>query len=82
MSRVSSDIEKNIIDGDIVDTKSGLMGYSEKNPLKKIYIKRWGDILDKNSYAMNMLKQSLEIDLSSNTGADYVKNKYSEILNI
>jgi hypothetical protein len=58
------------------------MGYSEKNPLKKIYIKRWGDILDKNSYAMNMLKQSLEIDLSSNTGADYVKNKYSEILNI
>ncbi len=79
---ISSDIEKNIIDGDIVDTKSGLMGYSEKNPLKKIYIKRWGDILDKNSYAMNMLKQSLEIDLSSNTGADYVKNKYSEILNI
>lgn len=77
---VSKDIEANIIEGEISNTETGQLKYSEHNNLKKIYVKRWGDILDSNGYALSMLKQSLDINLSSEAGAEYVRDKYSSIL--
>jgi len=77
---VSKDIDANLIEGEISNTETGQLKYSEHNNLKKIYVKRWGDILDSNDYALSMLKQSLDINLSSEAGAEYVRDKYSSIL--
>ena len=73
---ISSDINDNILKGDIANIKTGEMYYSNQDPLKKLYIKQWGDFLDKNDFMLDMLKKSLELNFNQNTGKDYINNKF------
>lgn len=77
---VSSDIDDNVIDGEIKDIRTGLMNYSDKNPLKKIYIKRWGDILDRNNNSLRMLKKALDTDTDEDDGKKYLAENFPHIV--
>ncbi len=79
---ISSEIDSNIQTGEIKDKKTGLLKYSEEDPLKKVYVKRWGDILDQNTYSYKNLKQSLDLDVDQNDGAHYIKDNFSDIINL
>ncbi len=79
---ISSEIDSKVQTGEIKDKKTGLLKYSEENPLKKVYIKRWGDILDQNTYSYKNLKQSLDLDVDQNDGAQYIKDNFSDIINL
>ncbi|MDO4162532.1 MAG: hypothetical protein Q4D80_06000, partial [Pseudomonadota bacterium] len=79
---ISSEIDANIQTGEIKDKKTGLLKYSEEDPLKKVYVKRWGDILDQNTYSYKNLKQSLDLDVDQNDGAQYIKDNFSDIINL
>lgn len=75
---ISSKIDKNIWDGEVADQETGEMGYS-KSPIKKLYLKRWGDIIDANEARLNELKKSLEMNLGQDDGAQYLKEKHGHL---
>ena len=79
---ISSEIDSKVQTGEIKDKKTGLLKYSEENPLKKVYIKRWGEILDQNTYSYKNLKQSLDLDVDQNDGAQYIKDNFSDIIDM
>jgi len=77
---VSSDIEANTLQGEISDPQTGELGYTfAKNPTKKIYAKRWGDILDGNEARLNELKKSLDMNLGQEEGTNYLKTNYGHL---
>lgn len=77
---VSSDIDKTILEGEIQDCKTGRANYYKDDPLKKIFIRRWGDILDQNAFRYKSLKQSLDISADLNDGAKYIKDNYASMI--
>ena len=79
---ISSDVNQDVWEGEVKDKRTGLLRYSEDNPLKKIYIKRWADILDQNECSYKNLKQSLDLDVDQNDGAQYIKENFSDIINM
>lgn len=79
---ISSDIDQDVWDGEIKDKRTGLLRYSEDNPFKKIYVKRWGDILDQNDRTYENLRQSLDLDIDQDDGAQYIKDNFSDIIDL
>ncbi len=79
---ISSEIDSNVQTGEIKDKKTGLLKYSEEDQLKKVYVKRWGDILDQSTYSYKNLKQSLDMDVDQNDGAQYIKDNFSDVINL
>lgn len=79
---ISSDVEQDVWEGEIKDKRTGLLRYSEENPLKKIYIKRWSDVLDQNARTYENLKQSLDLDVDQDDGAQYIKDNFSDIIDL
>ncbi|MBE6455309.1 MAG: hypothetical protein E7014_02530 [Alphaproteobacteria bacterium] len=79
---VSSDIDQDIYDGEIKDKRTGLLRYSEENLLKKIYVKRWGDILDQNNCSYANLKLSLDMDMDQDNGAQYIRDNFADIIDL
>lgn len=75
---VSTDIEDNILQGEISDPQTGEMNYS-KNPTKKLYIKRWGDLIDGNEARLNELRKSLDMNLGQDDGVKYIKDNYGHL---
>lgn len=75
---VSTDIEDNILQGEISDPQTGEMSYS-KNPMRKLYIKRWGDLIDGNEARLNELKKSLDMNLGQDDGSQYLKSNYGHL---
>lgn len=75
---VSTDIEDNILQGEISDPQTGEMNYS-KNPMRKLYIKRWGDLIDGNEARLNELRKSLDMNLGQDDGSKYLKSNYGHL---
>ena len=76
---ISSKIDENIFQGEISDHHTGEMNYSKTNPTKKLYIKRWGDIIDSNELGLEELRKSLDMNLGPEDGSKYLKENYGNL---
>lgn len=79
---ISSDIDSNMVEREIRDIKTGLLKYSEGDSLKKVYVKTWARVLDQNRFTYENLKRSLDLNVDQDDGAKYLKDNFSDIIDL
>lgn len=65
---------------EIKDHKTGEISYGQ-DPLKKLYIKTWADVLNVNNAALSKMKELLNSNLDKEDGLNYLQKKYSHVFN-
>ena len=77
---VSSDVKEEA-KGDIEDERTGRLSYSNKTPDKRLYVRSWSDIINKNAASLDKMKQLLNANVDKEDGVNFLKNNYAHILN-
>lgn len=77
---VSSDVKEEA-KGDIEDERTGKLSYSSKTPDKRLYVRSWSDIINKNAASLDKMKQLLNANVDKQDGVNFLQDNYAHILN-
>lgn len=77
---ISSDIKEESL-GYISEKSTGLLSYCSETPSKRLYIRRWSDIITKNEAALNKMKLLLNANVGKEEGINYLQQNHAKFLN-
>lgn len=76
---VSSEIGDNV-KSELMANSKDMLNYCQTTPNKRLFVRRWCDIIDQNESSMAKLKECLDADISIEDGTDYLIKNHGDIL--
>lgn len=76
---VSSEMGDNVA-SELMPNSKDMLNYCQNTPNKKVFVRRWCDIIDHNESSLAKLKECLDADISPEDGTDYIVKTHGNIL--
>ena len=76
---VSSETGDNV-KSELMPNSKDMLNYCQNTPDKRLFVRRWCDIIDSNESSLAKLKECLDADIGPEDGTDYLMKKHGDIL--